>query len=109
MIWLQLLVQSVLDERGFKASQKETFNPSQLNHFKETENTTDYNGFKGVYSKDSPPTQRTKTNQTGFLQKTLLGLFTAVKVLSTSRLNFCTYKIEITNVILGFSYISSSQ
>lgn len=69
MIWLQLLVKSILDERGFKSSQEETFNPSQLNHFKETENTTDYNGFKAVYSKDSPPIQRTKTNQTGFLQK----------------------------------------
>lgn len=37
-------------------------------------------------------------------KKSLLGLFIAFKVLSTSRLNFCTYKIEITNVILGFSY-----
>lgn len=52
--------------------------------------------------------EQKQTRQVSY-KKSLLGLFIAFKVLSTSRLNFCTYKIEITNVILGFSYISSSQ
>lgn len=90
MIWLQLLVKSILDERGFKSSQEETFNPSQLNHFKETEKPQITMVLKQCIQKIHHLSREQKQTRQVSYKKSLLGLFIAFKVLSTSRLNFCT-------------------